>query len=90
MGQYIDMALLLQNSNLIDASNQQKNSIVQGQLVIQLKQQSKITNIELGTDAFFMFLNIYCSAHVQNIQGLLKYMNTVRLGANRCGTHNFG
>jgi hypothetical protein len=47
MGQYIDLALLLQYSNLIEASNQQKISIVQGQLFIQLKQQSKITNIEL-------------------------------------------
>jgi hypothetical protein len=43
MGQYIDLALLLQNSD----SNQKKNSIVQGQLVIQQKQQPKITNIEL-------------------------------------------
>jgi hypothetical protein len=39
MDQYIDLSLLLQNSNLIEASNQQKNSIVQGQLVIQLQQQ---------------------------------------------------
>ena len=38
MGQYIDLSLVLQNSNLIEASNQQKNSIVQGQLVIQLQQ----------------------------------------------------
>jgi hypothetical protein len=90
MGQYIDLALLLQNSNLIEASNQQNNSIVQGQLVIQLKQQSNITNIELWTDAFFIFLSIYCSAHVQKIQGLLKYLNTVRLGPKRCGTHNVG
>jgi hypothetical protein len=50
MGQYIDLALLLQNSNLIDASNQQNISIVQGHLVIQLKKQSKIANIELWTD----------------------------------------
>ena len=90
MGQYIDLALLLQNSNLIEASNQQKLSIVQGQLVIQQKQQPKITNIELWTDAFLIFLSIYCSAHVQKIQGLLKYMNTVRLGAKRCGTNHFG
>lgn len=52
MGQYIDLALLLKNSNVIEASNQQKNSIVQGQLVIQQKQQPKITNIELWRDAF--------------------------------------
>ena len=90
MGQYIDLALLLQNSNLIEASNQQNNSIVQGQLVIQLKQQSNITNIELWTDAFLTFLSIYCSAHAQKIQGLLNYMNTVRLGAKRCGTNHFG
>jgi hypothetical protein len=90
MGQYIDLALLLQNSNLIKASNQQKISIVQGQLVIQQKQQPKITNIELWTDAFLMFPSIYCLAHAQKMHGLLKYMNTVRLGAKCCGTNNFG
>lgn len=52
MGQYIDLALLLKKSNVIEASNQQKNSIVQEQLVIQQKQQPKITNIELWRDAF--------------------------------------
>lgn len=41
-------------------------------------------------DAFLICFSIYCSAHVQKVQGLLKYMNTVRLGANRCGTNNFG
>jgi hypothetical protein len=35
MGQYIDLALLLKKANVIEASNQQKNSIVQEQLVIQ-------------------------------------------------------
>jgi hypothetical protein len=63
---------------------------VQGQLVIQQKQQPKITNIELWRDAFLICFSIYCSEHVQKVQGLLKYMNTVRLGANRCGTNNFG
>ena len=37
-----------------------------------------------------LFLSIYCSEHAQKIQGFLKYMNTLRLGAMRCGTHNFG
>ena len=90
IGQYIDLALLLHNSNLIESSNQQKVSIVQGQLVIELKQQPQITNIELWTDAFLIFLSIYCSAHVQKIQGLLIHMNIVMLGAKRCGTNNFG
>ena len=52
MGQYIDLALLLKNSNVIEASKQQKNSIVEGQLVIQQTQQPQITNIELWRDAF--------------------------------------
>ena len=63
---------------------------MQRQLVIQQKQQPNIANIELWTDAFLIFLSIHCSAHAQKIQGLLKYMNTVRLGAKRCGTNNFG
>jgi hypothetical protein len=45
----------------LEASNQQKNSIVQEQLVIQQKQQPKITNIELWRDAFLICFSIYCS-----------------------------
>ena len=63
---------------------------MQRQLVIQQKQQPKITNIELWTDAFLIFLCIYCSASAQKMHGLLKYMNTVRLGETCSGTHNFG
>ena len=64
MGQYIDLALLLKNSKLIEASNQQKNSIVQGQLVMQQKQQPKITNIELWTDAFLIFFLVFIVQHM--------------------------
>jgi hypothetical protein len=63
---------------------------VQRQQVIQQKQQSHITKIELWTDAFLIFLSIYCSARAQKIQGLLEYINTVMLGATRRWTNNFG
>jgi hypothetical protein len=56
IGQYIALTLLLHNSNLIESSNQKTVSIVQGQLVIELKQQPQITNIELWTDAFMLII----------------------------------
>jgi hypothetical protein len=58
MGQYIDLALLLKNSNVIEASNQQKNSIVQGQLVIQQKQPS--SQFAFG---FFAIFSLNCSLY---------------------------
>lgn len=90
MGQYIDLASLLQNSNSIEATTPQKITVINGELVLQHKPQQKITNLEAWTDAFIIYMSIYCVAHPEKFQSLLKYMNTVRLAAKRCGTNNFG
>lgn len=61
-GQYIDLAVLLQNSNTIDnsnASNQQNVTIVDGKLLIQPKQNRKISSIEQWTDAFLSGFHQY-------------------------------
>ena len=38
----------------------------------------------MWTDAFLIYFSIYCRAHPQKVQDLLKYMHTIRLGAKRC------
>lgn len=58
---------------------------MQGELVIQTKHETKkILSIETWTDAFIVFMSIYCSLHTQQYPILLKYMNIIRLAAKRC------
>ena len=82
-GEYIDLANLVCNVQN-GSSDNQTISLVQGQLIVQSKQQDiKINNIEAWTDAFLIFTSIYCSVHAAQLQDLLKYMQTMRLGAKR-------
>jgi hypothetical protein len=77
-GEYIDLAVLLTSKTTAD--EKYKLVFMQGELLIQPKQQQqKITNISLWTDAFLIYFSIYCRAHPQKVQGLLKYMHTIRL-----------
>ena len=83
-GEYIDLALLLINSQ---ASLSDNHTVIvsYGELLIGPKQQhKKIVNIETWTDAFLIFTSIYCTAHPLKFQGLLKYILCIRLGAKRC------
>lgn len=83
-GEYIDLAILLTNSNATNMQDQQKIAFVNGELILQPKQNTpKITTIENWTDAFIIFMNIYCSIHVEKFPQLLKYLYTIRLGAKR-------
>lgn len=43
----------------------------------------KITSLEAWTDAFIVLASIYLTRHPADIQGILKYMQTIRLGASR-------
>ena len=82
-GEYVDLSLLLNNS-VNPAIGKQKLVWEQGELMLQATtQQQKISNIELWTDAFILFMHIYCSVHKSRFQELLKYMHSVRLGAKR-------
>ena len=57
-GEYIYLATLLVNS-LINLDNTQKNSFIDGELLVQPKQtQIKITNIELWTDASIILMDL--------------------------------
>ncbi|CAG2211896.1 unnamed protein product [Mytilus edulis] len=79
-GEFIDLACLLNNS-VNTGSDKQKLTWAQGEFILQpISQQSKITNIEKWTDAFIIFIYIYCAVHVNRFKELLKYMHTIRLG----------
>ena len=82
-GEYIDLATLLTNSQSTTIDTH-KIAFVQGDLIIQPKQQQqKNTTIELWTDAYLVFMNIYCMAHTDTFADMLKYMSVIRLGAKR-------
>ncbi|CAC5402846.1 unnamed protein product [Mytilus coruscus] len=60
-------------------------------MVLQQKQQQqKITNIDQWTDAFLVFISVYCLAHPEKFQELLKYTNNIRIAAKRCGSYSIG
>lgn len=82
-GDYIDLGILLTNST--NHTSQKQNIIFnQGQLTIEPVKANKITNIETWTDAMLIYISIYCSVHVTKYPELIKYMNSIRLGAKRC------
>ncbi|VDI58364.1 Hypothetical predicted protein [Mytilus galloprovincialis] len=77
------MGSLLNNSQNITGVNQTL-TFNQGQIILQPKQQdTRINTIGIWTDAFLIYISIYCSIHTSQFQELLKYMQTVRLGAKR-------
>jgi len=83
-GEYLDLAILLDNTSNLQPQ-QQKIIMIEGELVIQPKRDNnKISNIESWTDAFIVFMSIYCSLHTNLYPNLLKYMNMIRLAAKRC------
>ncbi|CAC5382731.1 unnamed protein product [Mytilus coruscus] len=62
-GEFIDLACLLQNTNIQNNSVKQIICFVQGELVLQQKQQQKNTSIDQWTDAFLVYISVYCLAH---------------------------
>jgi hypothetical protein len=61
-----------------------KIAFINGELIVQQKQNApKITYIETWTDAFIIYMNIYCSGHTEKFAQLLKYLHTIRLGVKR-------
>lgn len=83
-GEFIDLSNLLcniQNSS----GNKQTITIVQGQLVLQLKMH----DIKINVIDTYNYISIYCTVHSNTFQDLLKYMQLIRLGANRCASLNW-
>lgn len=81
-GEYLDLSQLLENTV---KNERQENQIVMVDGVLTAKERSKrsITTIEVWTDAFIVYISIYSAVHAAKLQGLLKYMHDIRLGASR-------
>ena len=82
MGEYIDLALLVVNSQTV-AAESQRLVFMKGELLVQQKQHKQIINIENWTDAILIFTSIYCSAHPATYSDMLEYIHTIRFGAKR-------
>ena len=80
-GQYIDLAILSENTN--SENNDKQVVLIDGVLSTKEKTKQTIHTIDKSTDAFIVYISIYTSAHPEKYQALLKYMHIVRLGASR-------
>jgi hypothetical protein len=70
--EYIDLAVLLNNSNSNNTHDNKKIAFINGELIVQQEQNApKITSIETWTDAFIIYMNIYCSVHTEKFAQLL-------------------
>ena len=58
--------------------------MVNGELIIKQAQEPvKTMDVEKWTNAFIIFSSVLIAKHPEHAQGLLKYMNSIRLGASR-------
>lgn len=81
---YIDLSKLIQPDPDTDKTYQHKFAILDGQLVMTPKTNpKKITSLETQTGAFIAFASIYLTRHSADIQGILKYIQTIRYEAGR-------
>ncbi|KAK6168531.1 hypothetical protein SNE40_021043 [Patella caerulea] len=81
-GEYVDLATLLDHSPPV--ARGKRVIIQQGQLFLEpSKPESKITTIEVWSDAFIVFMSIYCSIHKDKYPDLLKYMQVIRMASKR-------
>ncbi|XP_021378272.1 uncharacterized protein LOC110466217 [Mizuhopecten yessoensis] len=81
-GKYVNLGTLLKRGP--QDGDEQKVIIKNGQLITKSISSEKIISIEMWTDAFIVFIAIYGTVHPAKIPGLLKYMDSVRVGARRC------
>lgn len=83
-GKFVDLALLLKNSNIEDTVSERVLVVGNdGQMASISRSLVKITSTEKWTDAFLIFVSVFTSVHVSNFQDMLKYMHDVRTGADR-------
>ena len=82
-GKYVDLALLLKNSVIEDATSERIFVVgSDGQMVCKQKSAIRINSIEKWTDAFLIFISTFTSVHASKFQDMLKYMHNVRTGAD--------
>ncbi|XP_056022019.1 uncharacterized protein LOC130054933 [Ostrea edulis] len=84
-GEYINLGLLVDRSYDSDPNDDTKYFSMQGgNLTLSSKCKPRvISDIQVWTDAFFIYASIYVLAHPECSASLFKYMHTIRLGDSR-------
>ena len=81
--EYVVLSKLLHSEPNVEP--QQQLILVDGEFVVRPKQKEvKITSCEMWTTAFLIYASIYLAKYPEHIQGILKYISTIRLAAQRC------
>ncbi|XP_067668108.1 uncharacterized protein [Haliotis asinina] len=85
-GEYVNLSLLLKSDRELEdyACTSAVFVNMGGQLELKPKSTGKrVQNIFEWTTAFTVYMSIYILAHPEATQGMLKYMNTIRMAATR-------
>ncbi|XP_048257374.1 uncharacterized protein LOC125383202 [Haliotis rufescens] len=85
-GEYINLALLLKSDRELQDYACTSAIFLNSEGHLELKPKASGKVIETITDwatAFTVYISIFIKSHPEQIQGMLKYMNTIRLGASR-------
>ena len=82
-GEFVDLGELL-NKDPCKDEVWQKLVLINGEIVVKQKSESpKIENIEDWTNAFIIYASIFLEKHPDQVQGIFKYLHTIRLAATR-------
>jgi hypothetical protein len=81
-GEFVELHMLLNKQADIETS-ESRVIFMNGQLTLKPNNTAKITTIDTWLDAFFIYMSIYLSAHIEHTHSLIKYMANVKLGASR-------
>ncbi|XP_062585898.1 uncharacterized protein LOC134247577 [Saccostrea cucullata] len=81
-GEFVELHTLLNKQTDIEAL-ESRVLFSNGQLTLKPANTIKITTIDTWLDAFFIYMSIYLSAHIDQTHSLIIYMANVKLGASR-------
>ncbi|XP_052674783.1 uncharacterized protein LOC128156619 [Crassostrea angulata] len=81
-GEFVELNTLLNKQADFD-TQESRVLFMNGQLTLKPTNATKITSIDAWLDAFFIYMSIYLSSHVDQTLSLIKYMANVKLGASR-------
>lgn len=90
-GEFISLSILLKSArDLANDSSMDGEFVMRGGvLTLVNKKPEQIYNINTWTSAFIIFMSIVLEKRPNKAQELLKYMQSVRFAASRCGNNNW-
>ena len=84
-GEYINLSQLI-----FQESSKQVFSIdTKGEISLAPKASKQIYTIQVWTDAFIVFIDIFCQLNSNQYADLLKYLHTIRLGARQYSSYGW-